>query len=123
MQTGPSGVTTGSPVPLTFTVSQSNGASCQTTLHDSAHSGLTVVPLSHLAAHRFLLCNISPSRSGSIGSIMAASPMAESRVEPHKKAHFSLHISDRIASGDSPRAGYSSVKCTTIAPSQHCSDD
>ncbi|KAH3909798.1 hypothetical protein HBH56_152470 [Parastagonospora nodorum] len=39
-----------------------------------------------------------------------ASPMTESRIEPHKKAHFSLHISDRIANGDAPRGGYSSVK-------------
>lgn len=33
------------------------------------------------------------------------------RVEPHKKAHFSLHISDRIANSDAPSEGYSSVKC------------
>jgi hypothetical protein len=53
---------------------------------------------------------------------MAASPMAESRIEPHKKAHFSLHISDRIADSASPRAGYSSVKCTAPLPSQLCPD-
>ncbi|PSN71809.1 hypothetical protein BS50DRAFT_236049 [Corynespora cassiicola Philippines] len=40
-----------------------------------------------------------------------ASPMIESRVDPHKKAHFSLHISDRIAKGDGDAGGaYSSVK-------------
>jgi hypothetical protein len=53
---------------------------------------------------------------------MAASPMVESRVEPHKKAHFSLHISDRIADGDSSRDSYSSVKCTQLLSSQLCSD-
>ncbi|KAF1941132.1 hypothetical protein EJ02DRAFT_210218 [Clathrospora elynae] len=39
-----------------------------------------------------------------------ASPTVESRIEPHKKAHFSLHISDRIAKSDNAREGYSSVK-------------
>ncbi|KAF2832448.1 hypothetical protein CC86DRAFT_442682 [Ophiobolus disseminans] len=39
-----------------------------------------------------------------------ASPMVESRIEPHKKAHFSLHISDRIANQDSSLGSYSSVK-------------
>ncbi|KAH7412254.1 hypothetical protein DE146DRAFT_603127 [Phaeosphaeria sp. MPI-PUGE-AT-0046c] len=39
-----------------------------------------------------------------------ASPMVESRIEPHKKAHYSLHISDRIADGDSSHGAYSSVK-------------
>ncbi|KAH7093643.1 hypothetical protein FB567DRAFT_177941 [Paraphoma chrysanthemicola] len=39
-----------------------------------------------------------------------ASPMVESRIEPHKKAHFTLHISDRIANDDSPRGSFSSVK-------------
>lgn len=43
-----------------------------------------------------------------------ASPMTESRIEPHKKAHFSLHISDRIANGDAPRGSYSSLKCIYI---------
>jgi len=40
-----------------------------------------------------------------------ASPMMESRLEPHKKAHFSLHISDRIANNDPSLGSYSSVKC------------
>ncbi|KAF1848843.1 uncharacterized protein K460DRAFT_330189 [Cucurbitaria berberidis CBS 394.84] len=40
-----------------------------------------------------------------------ASPMVEGgRVEPHKKAHFSLHISDRIAKHDASEGSYSSVK-------------
>ncbi|KAH8723480.1 RNA polymerase II transcription elongation factor-domain-containing protein [Phaeosphaeriaceae sp. PMI808] len=39
-----------------------------------------------------------------------ASPTVESRVEPHKKAHFTLHISDRIANNDTSRGSYSSVK-------------
>ncbi|KAF1917653.1 hypothetical protein BDU57DRAFT_586315 [Ampelomyces quisqualis] len=39
-----------------------------------------------------------------------ASPMVESRIEPHKKAHFSLHISDRAADSDRPQGAYSSVK-------------
>jgi hypothetical protein len=37
--------------------------------------------------------------------------MMESRIEPHKKAHFSLHISDRIANSDDASGNYSSVKC------------
>lgn len=40
-----------------------------------------------------------------------ASPMLESRIEPHKKAHFSLHISDRIRSSDDALGDFSSVKC------------
>ncbi|KAF2799824.1 hypothetical protein K505DRAFT_404443 [Melanomma pulvis-pyrius CBS 109.77] len=41
-----------------------------------------------------------------------ASPMVEGRVDPHKKALFSLHISDRIAKkdGDTQTGGYSGVK-------------
>ncbi|KAF1836558.1 UPF0157-domain-containing protein [Decorospora gaudefroyi] len=39
-----------------------------------------------------------------------ASPVLESRVEPHKKAHFNLHISDRIANSDGALASYSGVK-------------
>ncbi|KAF2133710.1 hypothetical protein P153DRAFT_362785 [Dothidotthia symphoricarpi CBS 119687] len=39
-----------------------------------------------------------------------ASPMIEGRVEPHKKAHFNLHISDRIAKNDMSSESYSSVK-------------
>ncbi|KAI8930902.1 hypothetical protein NX059_011917 [Plenodomus lindquistii] len=38
-----------------------------------------------------------------------ASPIME-RIEPHKKAHFSLHLSDRIASSDTSAGAYSSVK-------------
>ncbi|KAF2848381.1 hypothetical protein T440DRAFT_491266 [Plenodomus tracheiphilus IPT5] len=38
-----------------------------------------------------------------------ASPIVE-RIEPHKKAHFNLHISDRIASSDASSAAYRSVK-------------
>jgi hypothetical protein len=37
--------------------------------------------------------------------------MTESRIEPHKKAHFSLHISDRIVSSEDALGSYSSVKC------------
>jgi hypothetical protein len=37
--------------------------------------------------------------------------MLESRVEPHKKAHFSLHISDQIAHGGDSQGTFSSVKC------------
>lgn len=36
--------------------------------------------------------------------------MLESRIEPHKKAHFSLHISDRIGSSDDALGELSSVK-------------
>ncbi|CAG5155694.1 uncharacterized protein ALTATR162_LOCUS3788 [Alternaria atra] len=36
--------------------------------------------------------------------------MLESRIEPHKKAHFSLHISDRIGSSDDALGDFSSVK-------------
>ncbi|KAF7577527.1 ell-associated factor protein, partial [Pyrenophora tritici-repentis] len=39
-----------------------------------------------------------------------ASPMIESRIEPHKKAHFSLQISDRIAHSDEAQGDFSSVK-------------
>ncbi|KAH7383769.1 RNA polymerase II transcription elongation factor-domain-containing protein [Pyrenochaeta sp. MPI-SDFR-AT-0127] len=39
-----------------------------------------------------------------------ASPVLESRVEPHRKAQFSLHISDRIAKNDASVGDYSSVK-------------
>ncbi|KAI4910652.1 hypothetical protein J4E90_006907 [Alternaria incomplexa] len=39
-----------------------------------------------------------------------ASPMLESRIEPHKKAHFSLHISDRITGSDDAPGEFSSVK-------------
>lgn len=47
-----------------------------------------------------------------------ASPMVEGRVDPHKKAHYILHISDRIAKkdGDSQAGGYSGVKCTSPPP-------
>lgn len=38
-----------------------------------------------------------------------ASPMVEGRVDPHKKAHFTLHISDAIADGEV--GDYTSVKC------------
>lgn len=41
-----------------------------------------------------------------------ASPVVEGRVEPHKKAHFSLHISDRITKNDSSSGTFSSVKCS-----------
>ena len=43
-----------------------------------------------------------------------ASPMVEGRVDPHKKAHYSLHISDRIAKKDSQTEGgaFNGVKCT-----------
>jgi hypothetical protein len=64
-----------------------------------------------------------------------ASPMVESRIEPHKKAHFTLHISDRIANDDPSLGSYSSVKCrvalsvstlprwlTTARQPQACSD-
>ncbi|KAL5380987.1 hypothetical protein DPSP01_007519 [Paraphaeosphaeria sporulosa] len=37
-----------------------------------------------------------------------ASPMVEGRVDPHKKAHFTLHISDAIADGEV--GDYTSVK-------------
>ncbi|KAL1610143.1 hypothetical protein SLS60_001808 [Paraconiothyrium brasiliense] len=40
-----------------------------------------------------------------------ASPMVEGRVDPHKKAHFTLHISDAIADGEV--GDYTSVKCNT----------
>lgn len=40
-----------------------------------------------------------------------ASPMVESRIEPHKKAHFSLQIGDRIRDGDDTSGDLSSVKC------------
>ncbi|KAG9185646.1 hypothetical protein G6011_06977 [Alternaria panax] len=39
-----------------------------------------------------------------------ASPMLESRIEPHKKAHFTLHLSDRIGSSDEALGEFSSVK-------------
>ncbi|KAL6704997.1 hypothetical protein ACN47E_007400 [Coniothyrium glycines] len=39
-----------------------------------------------------------------------ASPVLESRIEPHKKAQYSLHISDRIAHSDAAHGAYSSVK-------------
>jgi hypothetical protein len=42
--------------------------------------------------------------------------MTESRIEPHKKAHFSLHISDQIASSDDTLGNYSSVKCESCPP-------
>lgn len=45
-----------------------------------------------------------------------ASPMLESRIEPHKKAHFSLHISDRIGSSDDALGELSSVKCESCPP-------
>lgn len=45
-----------------------------------------------------------------------ASPMLESRIEPHKKAHFSLHISDRIGSSDDALGELSSVKCESWPP-------
>ncbi|KAF9728870.1 hypothetical protein PMIN06_002436 [Paraphaeosphaeria minitans] len=37
-----------------------------------------------------------------------ASPMVEGRVDPHKKAHFTLHVSDAIADGEV--GDYTSVK-------------
>ncbi|KAJ4299407.1 hypothetical protein N0V90_004652 [Kalmusia sp. IMI 367209] len=37
-----------------------------------------------------------------------ASPMVEGRIDPHKKAHFTLHISDAIADGEV--GDYTSVK-------------
>ncbi|KAJ4350000.1 uncharacterized protein N0V89_008621 [Didymosphaeria variabile] len=40
-----------------------------------------------------------------------ASPMVEGRVDPHRKAHFTLHISDAIADGEV--GDYTSVKCNT----------
>lgn len=45
-----------------------------------------------------------------------ASPMLESRIEPHKKAHFSLHISDRIGSSEDALGELSSVKCEFSPP-------
>ncbi|KAF2704686.1 hypothetical protein K504DRAFT_460952 [Pleomassaria siparia CBS 279.74] len=41
-----------------------------------------------------------------------ASPMVEGRVDPHKKAHYSLHISDRIGRKESENdsGGYSGFK-------------
>jgi hypothetical protein len=45
-----------------------------------------------------------------------ASPMVDGRVEPHRKAHYSLHISDRIADSESLRGAFTSVKCTATAP-------
>ena len=42
-----------------------------------------------------------------------ASPMVEGRVDPHKKAHFTLHISDAIADGEV--GDYTSVKCNNTA--------
>lgn len=40
-----------------------------------------------------------------------ASPMLESRIEPHKKAQYSVHISEQIAHSDTSIEQYSSVKC------------
>ena len=40
-----------------------------------------------------------------------ASPVVESRIEPRKKAHFTLHLSDRIQNNDDAAGEYSSVKC------------
>lgn len=37
--------------------------------------------------------------------------MVEGRIDPHKKAHFTLHISDAIADGEV--GDYTSVKCNT----------
>ena len=42
------------------------------------------------------------------------SPMVEGRVDPHKKAHFTLHISDAIAEGEV--GDYTSVKCNMPPP-------
>lgn len=40
-----------------------------------------------------------------------ASPIVEGRLDPHRKAHFTLHISDAIADGEV--GDYTSVKCNT----------
>jgi hypothetical protein len=45
-----------------------------------------------------------------------ASPMVDGRVEPHRKAHYSLHISERVADSESSRGAFSSVKCTYTLP-------
>lgn len=42
-----------------------------------------------------------------------ASPMVEGRVDPHKKAHFTLHISDSIEDGEV--GNYTAVKCKEIS--------
>jgi hypothetical protein len=48
-----------------------------------------------------------------------ASPMVESRIEPHKKAHFTLHLSDRIRNSEDDAVEYSSVKCWFSARHAH----
>jgi hypothetical protein len=41
-----------------------------------------------------------------------ASPMVDGRVEPHRKATYTLDISDQIRREDGSGSGFSSVKCT-----------
>ena len=48
-----------------------------------------------------------------------ASPAVEGRIEPHKKAHFSLHLSDRIRNTDDAAAAEYSVKCEPSTPTRH----
>jgi len=43
--------------------------------------------------------------------------MVEGRVDPHKKAHFTLHISDSIADGEV--GDYTSVKCASLPPQSY----
>lgn len=45
-----------------------------------------------------------------------ASPIVDGRVEPHRKATYTLHISDQIRREDRSGNGFSSVKCTCSFP-------
>ena len=45
-----------------------------------------------------------------------ASPMVDGRVEPHRKATYTLDISDEIRREDRSGSGFSSVKCTYSLP-------
>jgi hypothetical protein len=120
------GPISGTAVPLTFNV-RSHG-SRQTTHHDSQLYLIpSFLPLSVVLTSCFSYSVASSFPRRSFTALQAwlramASPMIESRIEPHKKAHFSLHVSDRIADSDSSHGSYSSVKCTAALSSQLLSD-
>src|SRR5690242_4511315 len=56
-------------------------------------------------------CNQNRRRT----SVHMASPMVDGRVEPHRKATYTLDISDQIRNEDTTERGFSGVKCMQIS--------
>lgn len=52
-----------------------------------------------------------------------ASPMLDGRVEPHRKATYTLDIGEQVRRGDRAGSGFSGVKCTQFvlaSPADAC---